>query len=61
MQTVIMIRMSGLVPKDVQKAKREQLIEQMKEGLFIVDDTVQEVAVLNLNDLGLEFNIDEEK
>lgn len=61
MQTVIMIRMPGLLPEDVQKAKRKQLIEQMKEGLFIVDDSVQEVVVSNFNDLGLEFNIDEEK
>jgi hypothetical protein len=61
MQTVIMVRINGLISKIDKESYRQQLIKEMQEGLFIVDDSIKEVVVSNINNLGLEFNIEEEE
>lgn len=53
---VIMVRIIGFMPNDMKEKYRKKLIEEMKEGLFVVDDSVKEVIVSNISELGLEFN-----
>lgn len=61
MNNVIMIRMEGIIPETQKKEIREQLIREIKEGLFIVDDAVKEVVVSHFDDLGVDFNVREEE
>lgn len=61
MNNVIMIRMEGIIPETKKKEIREQLIREIKEGLFIVDDAVKEVVVSHFDDLGVDFNVREEE
>jgi len=53
---VIMVRLNGFISNDMEEKYRKKLIEEMKEGLFVVDDSVKEVIVSNISELGLEFN-----
>ncbi len=53
---VIMVRLNGIIPMEMEEKYRKKLIEEMKEGLFVVDDSVKEVIVSNISELGLEFN-----
>lgn len=53
---VIMVRLNGFIPMEMEEKYRKKLIEEMKEGLFVVDDSVKEVIVSNISELGLEFN-----
>ncbi len=54
MNNVIMIRVNGLMPLEIQEQYRKKLKDNIKEGLFIVDDTVKEVVTIQLTNLGIE-------
>lgn len=54
MNNVIMVRVNGLMPEDQEREYREQLLKDIKEGLFIVDDAVKDVIVTTISDLGIE-------
>ena len=54
MGSIIMIRVNGLMDHEVQRQYRKELLNDIKEGLFIIDDKVEDVVVSNINDLGLE-------
>lgn len=54
MNNVIMIRVNGIMNHEFQREYREQLLKDIKEGLFIVDDTVKDVITIHMDNLGIE-------
>ncbi len=54
MNNVIMVRVNGIMPGDIQREYREQLLKDIKEGLFIVDEGVKDVIVTSIEKLGVE-------
>ena len=54
MNNVIMVRVNGMMKYEHQRKYREQLLKDIKEGLFIVDDTVKDVIVTTMDDLGID-------
>ena len=54
MNNVIMIRVNGIMTKEFYKAYREQTLKDIKEGLFIVDDSIKDVVVTTMDELGIE-------
>ena len=49
-----MVRIDGIMKNEDQRQYREQLLKDIKEGLFIVDDRVKEVITTTLDELGIE-------
>ena len=57
MQTLIVVKMNGIVPKDIRERIRNRIKKEMQEGLLIIDDTIQDLTLNNITgELGLEFN-----
>lgn len=54
MNNVIMVRVKGLMNFESQRKYRELLLKDIKEGLFIVDDSVGDVIVTTIDKLGIE-------
>lgn len=54
MNNVIMVKVKGLMNFENQRKYRELLLKDIKEGLFIVDESVEDVIVTNLSNLGIE-------
>ena len=54
MNNVIMVRVNGIMNHEHQREYREQLLKDIKEGLFIVDDMVKDVVVTSIDDLGID-------
>lgn len=54
MDNIIMVRMNGIVNREDVREYRKELLEDIKEGLFIVDDSVKDVIVTSLDNLGIE-------
>lgn len=54
MNNVIMVRVKGLMKVEHQRKYREQLLKDIKEGLFIVDDSIGDVVVTTMDSLGIE-------
>lgn len=61
MNNVIMIRVNGIMTRQYYKDFREQMLKDIKEGLFIVDDSVKDVVVTTIDELGIEEEIKNEK
>ena len=49
-----MIRVNGFIKDEEQRKYRKELLNDIKEGLFIVYDRISDVTVTHINDLGLE-------
>ena len=49
-----MIRVNGTMEHEQQREYRKELLGDIKEGLFIIDDRIADVTVTHINDLGLE-------
>ncbi len=54
MNNVIMVRVNGIMPGNIQREYREQLLNDIKEGLFIVDEGVKDVIVTSMGELGIK-------
>jgi hypothetical protein len=54
MNNVIMIRVNGQMTKPFYDEFRSRMLKDIKEGLFIVDDTVKDVIVTTMDNLGIE-------
>lgn len=54
MNNIIMIRINGTMTNEFYKAYRPQILKDIKDGLFIVDDTVKDVVVTTIDNLGIE-------
>lgn len=54
MNNVIMVRVNGIMEAKYQREYRELLLKDIKEGLFIVDDTIKDVVVTTMDNLGIE-------
>lgn len=54
MNNVIMIRVNGTMTKQFYDDFRQKMLKDIKEGLFIVDDTVKDVIVTKMEGLGIE-------
>lgn len=54
MDNIIMVRMNGIVDRISAREYRKELLEDIKEGLFIVDDSVKDVIVTRIDNLGIE-------
>lgn len=54
MSNIIMIRVNGLLGYEEKREYRKELLNDIKEGLFIVDDRITDVTVTHMEDLGLE-------
>jgi hypothetical protein len=61
MNNVIMIRVNGTMTKQFYDDFRQKMLKDIKEGLFIVDDTVKDVIVTRMEGLGIEEEIKDEK
>jgi hypothetical protein len=49
-----MIRVNGIMEHEEQRQYRKELLNDINEGLFIIDDRIADVTVTHINDLGLE-------
>ena len=54
MSSIIMVKVNGIMDREVQREYRKELLNDIKEGLFIIDDKIADVTVSHINDLGLE-------
>jgi len=54
MNNIIMIRVNGVITAEYKKQMRAELLKDIKEGLFIVDDTIKDVTLTRIDDLGIE-------
>lgn len=54
MNNIIMIRVNGFINSKEQREYRKELLNDIKEGLLIVDDRISDVTVTHIDDLGLE-------
>lgn len=54
MNNIIMIRVNGTITAEYKKQMKEGLLKDIKDGLFIVDDTIKDVITINIDDLGIE-------
>jgi hypothetical protein len=61
MNNIIMIRVNGTMTKEFYDDFRQKMLKDIKEGLFIVDDTVKDVIVTRMEGLGIEEEIKDEK
>lgn len=43
-----------MITAEYREQMREKLLKEIKEGLFIVDDTIKDVITINIDDLGIE-------
>lgn len=61
MQTLVVVKVKGMVANGLLSEIRKELIEEMKEGLIVVDDSI-EISTLSISApfAGVVFNIDEE-
>ena len=61
MNNIIMIRVNGTMTKEFYDDFRQKMLKDIKEGLFIVDDTVKDVIVTRMEGLGKKEEIKDEK
>lgn len=54
MNNIIMVRVNGIMPVANQREYREQLLNDIKEGLFIVDEGVEDVIVTSIDELEIK-------
>lgn len=54
MSSIIMVKFNGIMDHEAQREYRKELLNDIKEGLFIIDDKIADVTVSHINDLGLE-------
>ena len=54
MNNVIMVRIKGNASMEIQREYREQLLKDIKEGLFVVDDGIGDVIVTSIDELGIK-------
>ena len=54
MNSIIMVKINGIMDHEAQREYRKELLNDIKEGLFIIDDKIADVTVSHINDLGLE-------
>ena len=61
MQTLLVVRMKGMVPFECREKYREKIMKDIQEGLVIVDDNVEIIAHTITGEVGLEFNLEGDK
>lgn len=54
MNNVILIKVNGMLSSEYRKMMRNELMKEIKEGLFIVDDSVKDVIVTTIDELGIK-------
>lgn len=54
MNNIIMVRINGVMTNEFYKNYRSQLVKDIKEGVFIVDDTIKDVVITTIDSLGIE-------
>ena len=54
MNNIIKIKVDGYMSLEDMRRYREQLLKDIKEGLLVVDDRVEEVVLTSIDNLGIK-------
>ena len=54
MNSIISVRLEGMVKPELLRSYRELLLKDIKEGLIVIDDSVKEITVTSISNLGID-------
>ena len=55
MNDLILIKVNGMLTRQAYNDFRKQKIKELKEGLLIQDETINEIMLVHANELGIDI------